>query len=609
MEANEESRPKPSNKLAKLLRSAPIGYALDGLLLVVVVGWLSVWLNVRFPIVQPHSRLYAVAVEAPALMGLLVLARRLRLRLRWWVFAALALLLVLARLFITADNIAHRFLYRDFRVPLDLHLVPEFFRLMYDTSPAKSLAIGYTVLLVGSLVAFALLAFASLSAVYHRAARPGFRWLTLALVLLSGGALASWELGGPRLAIREVSQRIGREMVGYTKLPAERRRARRAIDAVAKRIGTGEKLDKLKGNNVHLIFVESYGRTSFVRPKHREILIPEYEALQEELRRAGFTVASNFLTSPTFGGFSWFAHGTLNTGFKVISHLHASLLSERKPVALADYFRDAGYEPILAAPGTTRPWPGMDDYFGFRKHYYAWEYGYRGPRYAWATMADQFVLDFVHRREVEHATQPLFLEYALVCSHAPFSDIPKYVDNWRRLGNGSRLHRVGRDHFNVSWNDTEQIGTAYATAVAYEMRVMAGYLETHIRDDSLVIFLGDHQPNQTVTGPENLTWSVPVHVASRNPAFVQPFLDRGYEPGMIPTQPLPHVGMERFMEEFLADFSTEPLAVEPGLWPGAKKHLELRRKREQARQSVAVSPAPPPEPEAAGEVPAQTGNP
>jgi hypothetical protein len=35
---------------------------------------------------------------------------------------------------------------------------------------------------------------------------------------------------------------------------------------------------------------------------------------------------------------------------------------------------------------------------------------------------------------------------------------------------------------------------------------------------------------------------------------------------MIPDQPLPHVGMERFMEEFLSDFSTEHLAVDPGIW-------------------------------------------
>ena len=56
--------------------------------------------------------------------------------------------------------------------------------------------------------------------------------------------------------------------------------------------------------------------------------------------------------------------------------------------------------------------------------------------------------------------------------------------------------------------------------------------------------------------------------------MVAPFMRRGYIPGMVPTQPLPHVGMERFMEEFLADFSTKPLVVDPGIWPPIQERLE-----------------------------------
>jgi hypothetical protein len=67
---------------------------------------------------------------------------------------------------------------------------------------------------------------------------------------------------------------------------------------------------------------------------------------------------------------------------------------------------------------------------------------------------------------------------------------------------------------------------------------------------------------------------VPIHVASRSPELIEPFLRRGYIAGMVPTQPLPHVGMERFMEEFLADFSTNPLAVDPGIWPPIAKRLQ-----------------------------------
>ena len=36
-----------------------------------------------------------------------------------------------------------------------------------------------------------------------------------------------------------------------------------------------------------------------------------------QLRAAGFSARSAFLTSPTFGGLSWLAHSTLQSGIKV----------------------------------------------------------------------------------------------------------------------------------------------------------------------------------------------------------------------------------------------------------------------------------------------------
>jgi phosphoglycerol transferase MdoB-like AlkP superfamily enzyme len=367
-------------------------------------------------------------------------------------------------------------------------------------------------------------------------------------------------------------------------LPQERRNIVQQIRAVTERIGkdTGPFLDKLHGSNVLFIFVESYGRTVFVNKEYSDVLVPRYEAMARNLEGEGFHVVSDFITSPTYGGFSWFAHSTLNSGVKVISHLHSQLLDDRRPRGFADHFRDAGYQPILVMPGTTRPWPGMDDYYGFRQHYFSWEFGYQGPRYGWPTMADQFVLYHIQKTEIERATKPLFIQYALVSSHAPFSDLPRYVDDWESLGDGSILKRSGRDRFKVTWGLSGDVVNAYNAAVTYEMKVIEGFLTHYVHDDSLVIFVGDHQPHQLVTGPNNLTWSVPIHIASRNPELVAPFLRRGYIPGMVPTQPLPHVGMERFMEEFLADFSTKPLAVDPGIWPPIQKRLE-----EQAAQQAA----------------------
>ncbi len=557
------------------LRSTPARHALDALALGVVALVLTAWLNVRYPLPIEVSDHFLLALEVPVAFGLLALAQRFEVRLRWWFFALVSVVAVLARLFITADNISQRFVFREFRVPLDLHLVPEFFRLMYDTSPATALA-SYAALFVAILLSSFVLVALALGYVYRSSQRASVGRMIAGFVVLTAVAVGVQELGGPVVYTRQVSYRIGTEVRHVWKLPVQRKKILKTIAEVEQRIGDGTHLDKLQGNNVLFFFVESYGRTAFEHPEHKRVLVPRCEQMARNLEAEGFHVVSDFLTSPTYGGFSWFAHMTLNTGVKIISHLHSQLLDENRPTAFADRFRAAGYLPIWVAPGNTRPWPGMDNYFGFRNHYFSWEFDYRGPRYGWPVMADQFVLNHIHRSEIARSQQPLFIEYALVSSHAPFNNLPRYVEDWSSLGDGSVLHRNGNDQFDLTLQGgaPDEIARGYIAAISYELRVMEGYLTNLINDDSLVIFVGDHQPHQLVTGPDNLTWSVPIHIASRNPDFVAPFLKRGYIRGMVPTQPLPHVGMERFMEEFLSDFSTEPLAVDPGIWPPIQERLQ-----------------------------------
>ena len=75
-----------------------------------------------------------------------------------------------------------------------------------------------------------------------------------------------------------------------------------------------------------------------------------------------------------------------------------------------------------------------------------------------------------------------------------------------------------------------------------------------VTGDEMIIIMGDHQPNLKITG-ENQPWSVPVHVISRNPNFVRPFIKGGYTPGLIPSQALPHAGIESVFWNLLEEFS------------------------------------------------------
>jgi hypothetical protein len=57
-----------------------------------------------------------------------------------------------------------------------------------------------------------------------------------------------------------------------------------------------------------------------------------------------------------------------------------------------------------------------------------------------------------------------------------------------------------------------------------------------------------------VVGGELKDWTVPIHVLSRDPEIIAPFLAAGYIDGIVPRQKPPNPGMETFLSSFLAAF-------------------------------------------------------
>jgi hypothetical protein len=205
---------------------------------------------------------------------------------------------------------------------------------------------------------------------------------------------------------------------------------------------------------------------------------------------------------------------------------------------------------------------------GFAQKYYAMDLGYRGPSYQWATMPDQYVIDFVHRRELEPEMSsgvgagagrpPLFIEYALVSSHSPWSLQPRLVEEWDRLRDGGAIFNDQEPvRYPVTWSTLQDGGDAYVTSLLYDLEVLRRYLAQRIKDDALVIILGDHQPSAEITG-DSPSDGVPIHVVSRDRAFIRRFTDAGYVPGMHASAARPLRPMEGLLEELLRLFSSPP---------------------------------------------------
>jgi hypothetical protein len=281
--------------------------------------------------------------------------------------------------------------------------------------------------------------------------------------------------------------------------------------------------------------------------------VPAIRAAEAGLRAAGFETASAFLASPTFGGRSWLAHGTLESGIRIADQLRYDLLFESDLVPLAGIFNRAGYRTVRAMPGTLWPWPA-GALFRYDRTWIAPDFEYRGPPFAWAPMPDQYVLDRIYRNEIQTADRPLLVEFILSGSHAPWDVQPPYIADWSRIGDGSVYRELEPVIFPTSWTELSQASAAYSASIAHEIRLLEDFIRGFVPDGALAIILGDHQPCRELIG-SGRSWSVPVHVVSRRADLVDRFLAAGFSAGMVPDQPEPHPGLESLFRELTEGMS------------------------------------------------------
>jgi hypothetical protein len=310
----------------------------------------------------------------------------------------------------------------------------------------------------------------------------------------------------------------------------------------------------LKDNNIFLFIVESYGYTAFAKNEHFVILKPIYLRLQKKLQDNGYGIVSKFLGSPVIGGYSWIADSTLLTGVKIGSQVEYDHLLESDTKTLVSVLNDAGYFTVLSAPGTLREWPEGERFYGFDRYVYAKDFHYQGPEFSFVPAPDQFCIHNIHTHIVQKCEEPFFIQYLLVSSHAPFNRIPRYIEDWTEIGDGSIYHETEILFFENTWFSGKQYTEGYTAAISYVLTVITEYLTRFIHDEALIIVVGDHQPKYPVT-ERGQPLSVPIHLISRNKNILHRFEEMGYTQGLIPFQEPPHPGLETFHLDFLTAIS------------------------------------------------------
>ncbi len=190
----------------------------------------------------------------------------------------------------------------------------------------------------------------------------------------------------------------------------------------------------------------------------------------------------------------------LMTGrYNVRNYLNFGTLP-RSETTFGNLFQKAGYATVVCGKWQLGREPDSPQHFGFDESL-LWQHTRRPPRYANAglelngvekeypegsygpTLINDFALDFITRNRAK----PFFLYYPMILTHNPFQPTPDSPD-WDPKAQSEKVQQADK-HFGemVTYMD-KMVG-----------RVETKLTELGIRDNTLIIFLGDNGTNKGIT--------------------------------------------------------------------------------------------------------------
>ena len=264
-----------------------------------------------------------------ALLAALALAGRgLPALLRW----LLAVLVFLVALLQAADAIVLGVFDRQLDLYFDLAHVPALVGLFAATAGAWRGAAAVAAAVLAALALIASIAWAI--AASERALRPPRHAavaLGLLLVLAAAAAVDRLARQEPLLSLRTapvVAAQTARLWQAFRVMHGYDRRYAAALAAPQPAPGP---LPGLKRHDVYLVFFESYGTVALDEPRYADSMAPALADFQATVAQAGWGLLSSRIVSPTFGGGSWLAHGTIDSGLKLDPLLTRLITDERAP--------------------------------------------------------------------------------------------------------------------------------------------------------------------------------------------------------------------------------------------------------------------------------------
>ncbi|MFE9703581.1 CDP-alcohol phosphatidyltransferase [Streptomyces sp. NPDC005930] len=335
-----------------------------------------------------------------------------------------------------------------------------------------------------------------------------------------------------------------------------------AKEAKADRFGAtpgAQLVPDLRGKDMVFTFIESYGRSAIEDPVMAPGVDRTLDARTEALAKAGFHARSGWLTSATYGGSSWLGHSTFLSGLWVDNQQRYRTVTSGDHLTLTKAFEKTGdWDTVGIMPGVQKAWPEAD-WYGLDKVYDAFGMGYRGPKFSWSTMPDQYALEAFQR--LEHGRKrdkPLMAEVILTSSHQPWAPIPRTV-GWDEIGDGSVYDGIEASGVKAAdvITDSARSKEEYAKSIQYSVTSLTRWLERYGTDDTVLVFLGDHQPLARVSG-DKASRDVPVSVVAKDPKVLDAIDDWNWTEGLRPAGDAPVWPMSSFRDRFLTAYGSVP---------------------------------------------------
>lgn len=503
-----------------------------------------------------------VRIPVEAIFGaavLIVLPRRPRV-----VVASLLGLVVGVQLILNVLDMGFKeYLGRDFNLVLDWTLFDDAHTYLKDTIGAKGtlgLVVAIIVLVLVVLVV-TVLAVVRLGNVMARHTTTATRTtLVFATVWVTCAALGvQFTADMPVAAERSAHLAHIRVKAVQSTLRDEAEFAKVAKKDVFANTPPDQLLTDLRGKDMMITFIESYGRSAIEDPLISPGVNATLTTENEKLEKAGFAAESGWLTSATYGGSSWLGHSTFLSGLWINNQQRYRTVTNGDHMTLTSAFQKTGaWRTVGIMPGVQKTWPEAK-FFGLDNVYDSKHLGYEGPKFSWSPMPDQFALASFER--LEHGKKqdkPLMSEIILTSSHQPWGPIPKTVPQ-DQLGDGSifdAIEKEGTDPSELLTNSTRS-KEEYGKSIQYSVTSLIDYLVKYGNDNTVLIFLGDHQPIARVSG-NNASRDVPVSIVAKDPKVLDKIADWGWTDGLQPGKSTPVWKMSDFRDRFLTAYGSTP---------------------------------------------------